>query len=150
MRGCGRWARRPHGLLRVTRPIDGRPKSQGWSMVEHSWLQVLSHVDPRFGGIATVVPRIAEATGCGRLAFSDPDEQAPPSVTELARAPRGRLRWMFSPGLRRNFREVIRSCGGLHIHGLWEEHSALAAALAESAGRPYVMAAHGMLDRWAL
>lgn len=119
-------------------------------MPERTWLQVLSHVDPRFGGIAAVVPRIAEVTGCDRLAFSRPGETPPPCDTPLTHAPSGRLRWLLSPALRNRFREFFRSCSGVHIHGLWEEHAAITARLASSVNKPYIVAAHGMLDRWAL
>ena len=38
----------------------------------------------------------------------------------------------------------------LHLHGIWESIIRVAAAEARQAGRPYVIAPHGMLDPWSL
>ena len=48
------------------------------------------------------------------------------------------------------FRGLVARSAGLHIHGLWQQGTALAACLARKAGKPYVISAHGMLERWAL
>jgi len=120
-------------------------------------LQVLSHVDPEFGGIATSVPELSRATEaqggpvCPIAGFSDPLERA--SKEERVRAKHysaNRFRWMLDHNLRRQFRETIRAAQGVHIHGVWEPHCAVAAAAARVCKRPYVISAHGMLDQWAL
>jgi glycosyltransferase involved in cell wall biosynthesis len=38
----------------------------------------------------------------------------------------------------------------MHIHGLWEQSTAMAARTARSLQVPYVLSAHGMLEPWAL
>ncbi|MDP8989685.1 MAG: glycosyltransferase [Acidobacteriota bacterium] len=64
--------------------------------------------------------------------------------------PPSRLRWMYDLSLRKRFRETIRKAQGIHIHGVWEPHCAVTASLARACKRPYIISAHGMLDRWAL
>ena len=121
-----------------------------------SWLQVASHLDPKFGGIAASLPMFceaAEAEGvrsptvsfCGIEEFS---AAAPRHDTTCV--PAGRLRWMFDPRLRGSMSRAIRKSDGVHIHGIWEAHCTVAAGLARACRRPYVLSAHGMLERWAL
>ncbi len=121
------------------------------------WLQVLSHVDPQFGGIASSVPQMSRATEalggyeCPIAGFCDAREQTP--TEDLARVERfssGRMRWTLDQNLRHRFRETIRAVQGVHIHGVWEPHCAVAAAAARVCKRPYIISAHGMLEHWAL
>ena len=123
------------------------------------WLQVLSHLSPRYGGIASSVPRLARATEaagrhvCPIVGFCAQDE-----LRDLGEAERqamkvfspGRLRWMVDGSLHRQFREMVRAADGVHIHGLWETHCMTAAGIAQSCRRPYIVSAHGMLEQWAL
>jgi glycosyltransferase involved in cell wall biosynthesis len=124
-----------------------------------SWLQVMSHLDPRFGGIASSVPqfcRAIEAESGYRspiAGFCDVAEFEHLSDSERAGVdclPPGRMGWMLNLGRRERFRETIRNAQGLHIHGVWETHCSVAASLARACKRPYIISAHGMLDRWAL
>ena len=39
---------------------------------------------------------------------------------------------------------------GLHLHGLWEQSTAVGARTARALGKPYIISAHGMLEPWAL
>jgi len=123
------------------------------------WLQVLSHLSPRYGGIASSVPRLARATEaagrhvCPIVGFCAHDE-----LQDLGEAERdamkafspSRLRWMVDGGLHRELREMVRAADGVHIHGLWETHCMTAAGIAQSCRRPYIVSAHGMLEQWAL
>src|SRR5260370_286081 len=52
-------------------------------------------------------------------------------------------------GMQSRLRDVIRHADGLHIHGLWEEHCAVAASMAHVLDTPYLISAHGMLEDWA-
>jgi glycosyltransferase involved in cell wall biosynthesis len=45
---------------------------------------------------------------------------------------------------------LLQSADGLHIHGIWQEHCAISGALARLNGKPYIVSAHGMLERWAV
>lgn len=123
------------------------------------WLQVASHLDPRFGGLSAAVPALAEAA-----------ERSGPHIAPLAvfcaptddishldshqlhafRFPQGRGRWMREKSLQTRLRDLIESADGVHIHGIWEEYCSIAARLARQSGKPYLVAAHGMLEGWAL
>ena len=121
-----------------------------------SWLQVLSHIDPRYGGLSSTVPALAEATIKAGMdvrlaAFCNHDERFLPTVLQqdqISYWPYGRN--ARSAALKEDFRNSIEQCDGVHIHGLWEESTAAAASAARTRGVPYVLSAHGMLEPWAL
>jgi glycosyltransferase involved in cell wall biosynthesis len=124
-----------------------------------SWLQVLSHLDPRFGGIASSVPQFCRAIEAesgyqspiaGFCAAAEFDHLSAKERSQAERFPADRLRWLVDVGLRQRLRERIRKAQGMHIHGVWEAHCAVTASLARACKRPYIISAHGMLDRWAL
>jgi glycosyltransferase involved in cell wall biosynthesis len=119
-----------------------------------SLLNITAHVDHRFGGLTTSLPHFCEAveaTGRYRAelaAFCEPDESHAGSP-EPAIFPFGRLRWLFDSALRGRLAGLIRAADAVHIHGIWQEQCAVAAALARSSRTPYLVAAHGMLEPWA-
>ena len=120
------------------------------------WVQVASHVDSRFGGIATSLPQLCASTAGNHeftiAAFCEPGERKPATYTDrcnVIQLPRGRTRWSFDKALQNRLREVIRHADGLHIHGIWEEHCAVAASMAHVLDTPYLISAHGMLEDWA-
>lgn len=121
-------------------------------------LNVVSHIDVRYGGICATNPGFSRAlAGTGRwdvstIGFAADDETSPFGAADgsLHRVPRGRRRWLTDGALRRELRDRIAQSDVVHIHGLWEEHSATACAMAHSLGKPYVVSAHGMLDPWAI
>ncbi len=124
-----------------------------------SWPQVVSHVSPEFGGIATSVPRLARASlsvsrhHCPILGFCHGDELLQLSQEEregVVLYPPDRTPWMSNLSLRGRFARAIQASNGLHIHGLWQTHSMVSAALAKRCKRPYIISAHGMLEPWAL
>jgi glycosyltransferase involved in cell wall biosynthesis len=116
------------------------------------------HLDQRFGGIAASLPRFCEAlTQTGRftsrlIALCNADEVAPESypADTVIRLPSGRLRWVWDSRLHAELGNAIRQSSVVHIHGLWQEHSAAAARLCRQLGKPYLVSAHGMLEPWAL
>jgi glycosyltransferase involved in cell wall biosynthesis len=123
------------------------------------WLQVISHVSPRYGGIAMSVPELTRATeaesshACPIAGFCEEVELehiAPDQRTGLEVFPTSRLRWIVDSRLRRRLYERIHSSTGVHIHGIWEAHCMIAADMARSSRRPYMISAHGMLEGWAL
>ncbi len=121
-------------------------------------LNVVSHIDLRYGGICATTPglcRALSATGrwnSGTVALAGPEETSPfqSGDGDLLRLPPGRLRWMTSTVLNRQLRERIEAADIVHVHGLWEEHCAVACSLARSLRKPYVVSAHGMLESWAV
>jgi len=126
---------------------------------ESRWLQVLSHVDPQYGGIAVSVPQLARATeeqsswACPIAGFCDAVELesvAPEQRPDLKIFPTSRKRWMVDASLRSRLEEAIRASSGVHIHGIWETHCLVSARTARRCRQPYIISAHGMLEAWAL
>jgi glycosyltransferase involved in cell wall biosynthesis len=122
------------------------------------WLQVLSHVHPKYGGLSSTVPEMGNQIArtnrfeMGLAAFCAPDEAYHPSGyadSNLTFWPSSRRTWISAPSLRKPFSEEVRTYHGVHIHGLWEHSTLLASRAARSMGKPYLLSAHGMLEPWA-
>jgi glycosyltransferase involved in cell wall biosynthesis len=119
---------------------------------------VVSHLNPIYGGIAASMRSFCEATEqqgissplVGFCAPSELEQAQPPSFPSPMCLPAGRIRWMVDTRLRRELMNLIRSNEGVHIHGIWESHCAVASSMAQSNRTPYIISAHGMLERWAL
>jgi hypothetical protein len=45
---------------------------------------------------------------------------------------------------------AVKGAEVVHMHGLWQGHTRRGAAAARRAGVPYLVAAHGMAEPWAL
>lgn len=121
------------------------------------WMNVVTHLDPKYGGISAVVPELCEALtqargASARLdAFCLPDEDhRPHSGVRTSIWPSSRVAWLTDRSLPGRFRSEVRRCEGLHIHGLWEHGTMVASRSARSLGKPYILSAHGMLEPWAL
>ena len=102
-----------------------------------SWLNVVTHLDPSYGGISNVVPRLATQISLGRsasvslAAFCSPDESYS-SVRDdlsftLSAWPTSRAAWLRDSSLVKRFRALIDKMNGVHIHGLWEQSTFVAA-----------------------
>lgn len=128
------------------------------SLGTRSWLAVVSHLDPRYGGLSAAVPQLGlsmvnQGFEVSLAAFCAPGEIFRPAGYEeehLSFWPTSRRRWIESRALRQEFTAKVCSVDGLHIHGLWEMSTAMACRTALRAQRPYVLSAHGMLEPWAL
>ncbi len=122
------------------------------------WLQVVSHLDTKFGGIASSLPLFCTASEAAGImspliAFCNSQEYRAnwfETRGGVSLVPPGRLRWLLDWKLGQSLKEMIRNTDGVHIHGIWETHCATTARLATACKRPYIVSAHGMLDRWAL
>ncbi len=123
------------------------------------WLQVVSHLDPKYGGLSSAVPALAgRIAQTGRFevpiaAFCAPDEHFRPAeydARNLTFWPAGRSEWLNNRRLHQSFGEELRRADGVHIHGIWEQSTAIAAKSARLHDKPYVLSAHGMLEPWAL
>ncbi len=123
------------------------------------WLQVVSHLDPKYGGLSSAVPALAGRIAQTRrfdvplAAFCAPNEHFRPAEYEarnLTFWPTGRAAWLNNRQLHQSFSEELLRADGVHIHGLWEQSTAIAAKLARLHNKPYVLSAHGMLEPWAL
>lgn len=123
------------------------------------WLNVVAHLDPRYGGLSTGVPALTSSISASTKAavsvgaFCRSGEEFRPAVTpnvEVHYFPVERLNWFRDSAARRRFDELVARSAGLHIHGLWETSTNAAARAARAHGKPYLLSAHGMLERWAL
>ncbi len=122
-----------------------------------SWIQVLAHLDPKYGGVSSAVPQLSEAVARTRdfnvrlAGFCERGENFPlPSMPGLIvdHFPLTRRDWNASA--QRKLSTWVEEAAGLHIHGLWQRSTSLTAKLAQRAGKPYIISAHGMLEPWAL
>jgi glycosyltransferase involved in cell wall biosynthesis len=123
------------------------------------WMNVVTHLDPRYGGLSSVVPQLGSAIAVSGLfsvdlaAFCDPDEiystLEHPKLA-LTHWPTSRTIWLQDRELRARFREEVKRADGIHIHGLWEHSTAIACHTARALRTPYILSAHGMLQSWAL
>ncbi len=123
------------------------------------WLQVVTHLDPKYGGLSSAVPALGQAlseqTNCRAelAAFCVEGEHFEPrgfARSAVSYWPQGRGSWLHNQRLKSNFAQRIAEVEGVHIHGLWEQSTIEACRAASAAGKPYVLSAHGMLERWAL
>lgn len=149
-------------LAETPQPLGhaGQPAPAGADLKQRRsrWLEVVSHTNPRYGGLSTAVPRLGlslETSGydVSLAAFCAPGENFRPEGYADARVsfwPTSRRQWLRSGTLRGQFAEAVHAADGVHIHGLWEMSTAVASRRARREGRPYVLSAHGMLEPWAL
>lgn len=146
-------------LISTHRNPDASPIASSVAVERLHWLGVVTHLDPRFGGLSAVVPQLSheiarrEQVRMDVAAFCAPGElYSTSSYPELAISewPTSRGKWFTDRGLKSRFEQLIRHVHGLHIHGIWEQSTHIAAQLARAQGVPYIVSAHGMLERWAL
>ena len=146
------------GQKTVSFPSAGTSAGRSPAASQSRWLAVVSHTEPRYGGLSTAVPRLGldvAETGVemSMAAFCAPGEAFRPegyTEAQVSFWPSARRPWLTSPDLRQRFARVLRATDGIHIHGLWEMSTAAASRQARREGRPYVLSAHGMLEPWAL
>lgn len=109
------------------------------------WLHVCNGLDPvRDGGM---VPSILGMTGAlagqgTRVTIVTP---TPSRLGDVRPSMHVNLQ-----GPEANLASAIRGSEILHLHGLWQGHTRRGARIARAAGVPYMIAAHGMAEPWAL
>src|ERR1017187_7931432 len=121
-----------------------------------SAVHIIRGLDPRSGGTSVSVPALVEAIAdTGRyyqrvVYFSSqgdyPVAARKTEAIRLAWEPAGLLYGKSGRDLSR----IISECDLVHIHGIWQAHCAAAGAICRKLDRPYLVSAHGMLERWAL
>ena len=142
-------------------PTRDQPVRAGQSREGSSghWLTVVSHLDPRYGGLSSVVPQLSSRIAATHqfeidlAAFCEEGElYSSVSYPELSVTewPTRRATWIRNRTLRNRFHALVNAADGIHIHGLWEQSTAIAAPTARALRKPYILSAHGMLERWAL
>lgn len=123
------------------------------------WIEVVSHLLPKYGGLSAAVPQLSEqlmrdgGLNLNLAGFCAPGEEFQPqgfAPQQLSYWPVDRRSWVKDQVLQRRFEDLVRGAAGIHIHGLWEQSTALAARTARTMRTPYLISAHGMLEPWAL
>jgi glycosyltransferase involved in cell wall biosynthesis len=109
------------------------------------WVHLCNGLDPvRDGGM---VPSILGMTGA--LAEHDTPvtivTPTPSRLGNLSLPPRITLR-----GPETDLEAVVRSAEVVHMHGLWQAQTRRGVRAARAAGVPYLIAAHGMTEPWAM
>ena len=106
-----------------------------------------------------MVPQLSAAIATRGLvsmslaAFCTPGElYSPASFAELTLTewPTARAAWLRDPSLVSRFDQLLQHVDGVHVHGLWEQSTFMAARSARKQRVPYIISAHGMLEPWAL
>lgn len=99
-------------------------------------LELTSTLDPAInGGISSSLPDLSAAL----RQFQNVDS----SVKEFGQG------WRRGLSRLEDLASLIQQKDLVHIHGLWEPHCALTARVARGNDRPYMVSAHGSLERWA-
>jgi glycosyltransferase involved in cell wall biosynthesis len=124
-----------------------RPVSQGGPSepARSGWLHLCNGLDPRRDG--GMVPSILGMTGAlagqgGEISIVTPT----PSRIETGLLPEG----IGLHGPEVDLETAVCGAEVVHIHGLWQGHSRRGSRAARRAGIPYLIAAHGMAEPWAL
>jgi glycosyltransferase involved in cell wall biosynthesis len=144
--------------MSLTAPVMHRP-IEAPCAAPREWLSVASHLDPKYGGIAAMLPELCAVLQAGGqntarlLGLCDDLERT--HVPDFIRDSTSTLpasRWgsLFDSTWRQKLAKRLATADVIHIHGLWEEHCVSAARASRALRIPYVLSAHGMLDQWAL
>jgi glycosyltransferase involved in cell wall biosynthesis len=127
----------------TTTSLDRPPPT---ATLRGGWLHVCNGLDPeRDGGM---VPSILGMTGALARLGEGSVRIITPTPSRLGDTP-------VPPGLTLTGPEPaiephIRAAGVLHLHGLWQTHTRRGALAARRARVPYLVAAHGMAEPWAM
>jgi glycosyltransferase involved in cell wall biosynthesis len=115
------------------------------SRFREGWLHLCNGLDPvRDGGM---VPSILGMTAAlARQARGVTIVTPTPSRLGATPLPEG----IGLRGPETDLEAVVRSAEVVHMHGLWQAQTRRGARAARAAGVPYVIAAHGMAEPWAL
>jgi glycosyltransferase involved in cell wall biosynthesis len=114
-------------------------------------LNLLTHLDPAYGGVATSLePLCASTTAAGfpsSVAAFDGSREA----VESKQVPVNRLSCNRSNReVLGELTELVRASEIVHIHGLWQLPTLVGGWMSRRFQRPYLISAHGMLESWAL
>ncbi len=113
--------------------------------LSRSWVHLCNGLDPRRDG--GIVPSILGMTG----ALSQLREGVTVVTSTPSRIdPASLAASLTLKGPETRLEQAVRSAEVVHLHGLWQAHTRRGAHAARAAGIPYMIAAHGMADPWAL
>jgi glycosyltransferase involved in cell wall biosynthesis len=139
-------------VLDAQREIDtgaARSHRRGLSVARSkragSWLHICNGLDPvRDGGM---VPSILGMTGA-LSHLRDCVTIVTPTASRLDGLALPKALTLRGPEA--VLEDSVRAAEVVHVHGLWQLHTRRGARAARAARVPYVVAAHGMADPWAL
>jgi glycosyltransferase involved in cell wall biosynthesis len=122
-----------------------RPDNSSPPLARSGWVHLCNGLDPvRDGGM---VPSILGMTGAlGRLRSGITIVTPTPSRLDDIAVPAG----LTLKGPETDLEASVRTAEVVHLHGLWQAHTRRGARTARAARVPYLMAAHGMAEPWAL
>ncbi|HEU5117687.1 MAG TPA: glycosyltransferase [Isosphaeraceae bacterium] len=128
-----------------TRLADQTLRSSGPTQVGLRWVHLCNGLDPeRDGGM---VPSILGLTGSLASSHEGVGIVTPtPSNLGTSRVP-STLRLI---GPEPDLSRFVRTADVVHLHGLWQAHTRKGAQAARRYRVPYLVAAHGMAEPWAL
>ena len=127
--------------------IGSRPRRDlgSRSLTRGGWLHVCNGLDPRRDG--GMVPSILGMTrALSRVRDDVGIVTHTPSRLEQVALPPG----LCLNGPETPIEDAVRSAEVVHIHGLWQPQTRRGAEAAIAARVPYLVAAHGMAEPWAL
>jgi glycosyltransferase involved in cell wall biosynthesis len=136
-------------MIRTQRDTTTAPRRQiggtGAPGQRLGWLHLCNGLDPvRDGGM---VPSILGMTAAlSRLRGEVTIVTTTPSRLEGAQRPEG----VTIQGPETNLEKAVRSAEVVHLHGLWQAQTRCGARAARRSHIPYLIAAHGMAEPWAL
>jgi glycosyltransferase involved in cell wall biosynthesis len=109
------------------------------------WLHLCNGLDPRRDG--GMVPSILGMTGA-LAGLGESVAVVSPTPSRLDGTPLPPHLPLHGPEA--DLEEAVRTAEAVHLHGLWQGHTRRGARAALRSGVPYLIAAHGMADPWAL
>src|SRR5262245_31264210 len=123
----------------------GRRRGGAVAERRSGWVHLCNGLDPRRDG--GMVPSILGlTTALSRLREGVAIVTPTPSRLDGIRIPLG----LTLRGPEADLAEAVRSAEVVHMHGLWQIQTRRGARLARAARVPYLIAAHGMAEPWAL
>jgi len=130
----------------MTQLLATPTKSQPKTSISGGCVHVCNGLDPiRDGGmVPSILGMTGGLAGLGRLQTNI--VTVTPSRLDLLDIPPG----LGLHGPEVDYRQAIRSANVVHIHGLWQRQTATGGRVALRHGVPFVVAAHGMAEPWAM
>ncbi|WZO99491.1 glycosyltransferase [Isosphaeraceae bacterium EP7] len=114
-------------------------------VIRRGWLHVCNGLDPRRDG--GMVPSILGMTGALAGRGTDVSIVTPTPSRLDGSGPSDRVR-LYGPET--DLEASVRGAEVVHLHGLWQGHTRRGSAEARRAKVPYLIAAHGMAEPWAM
>ncbi len=125
---------------------ESDPRAASPRRFREGWVHVCNGLDPvRDGGM---VPSILGMTGALAARAGEPVSIVTPTASRLDGMPIPNGLTLRGPET--DLEAVIRGARVVHMHGLWQAHTRRGARAARKAGVPYMIAAHGMAEPWAM